>query len=126
MHSSDVLEVLSDRASLELIKEIATRNSVAGESLMSLSGLTRKQYYSRVQKLKQQGLISRRFGLLSLTSFGKVLYDCQHKIDNAIADIYSLKAIDSFKDSKELNNEQRKELIEKIITDGKLQSILLE
>lgn len=126
MHSSDVLKALSDRASLELIKEIATRKSINSETLMSLSGLTKKQYYSRVQNLNQQGLIRRRSGLLSLTSFGKVIYDCQLKIDNAVADIYSLKAIDSFKDSKELDREQRKELIERIITDGRLQSILLE
>jgi hypothetical protein len=126
MHSSDVLKVLSDMASLELFKEVATRKSIDSESLISVSRLTKKQYYTRVQKLNQQGLIRRKSGSLSLTSFGRVLYDCQLKIDNAVADFYSLKAIDSFKDSRELNKVQRKELIEKIITYGRLQSILLE
>jgi len=48
------------------------------------------------------------------------------KIDNAIDEYYSLKAVDSFNDSREINKVQGKELIEKIITDGRLQSILLE
>jgi predicted transcriptional regulator len=109
MHSSDVLKVLSDSASLALFKEVATRNSINSKSLMSQSGLTKKQYYTRVQKLYQQGLIRRKAGSFSLTSFGKVLYDCHLKIDNAVADIYSLKAIDSFKHSGELNKVQRKE-----------------
>ena len=126
MHSSDVLKVLSDADSLRLFKEIANRKSIDGESLMSISGLTKKQYYTRLQRQSQQVLILRRRGSFSLTSFGKVVYDYHLKLDDAIAQYYSLRAVDAFKDSKDLDGVQRKELIEKIISDGRLQSILLK
>lgn len=124
--SSDVLKALSDPASMQLFKEIATRQSVDSDSLMSTGGLTKKQYYTRLQRLSQRGLVSRKNGSLSVTSFGKIIHDCKLKIDSAVAEYYSLRAVDAFNDSKEINNVQRKELIQKIITDGKFQSILLE
>jgi hypothetical protein len=126
VESYNLLKVLSDRNCVGLFNQISSKGSIDGESLMSLSGLTKKQYYTRVQRLASCGLIRRKSGTFSPTSFGRVIHNCKLKIDNAIDEYYSLKAVDSFNDSREINKVQGKELIEKIITDGRLQSILLE
>jgi hypothetical protein len=126
MQSYNILEAISDAASMDLFTLVANRESIHSDSLMSSCGLTKKQYYTRVQRLAQNGLIRRKSSVLSLTSFGKIVYDCKLRIDNAIAEYYSLKAIDAFRESKELDHVQRKELIEKIITNGGLKLILSE
>jgi len=126
MQSYNILEAISDSGSMDLFSIVANTGSVNSDSLMCSCGLTKKQYYTRVQRLAQNGLIRRKSGALSLTSFGKIVYDCKLRIDNAIAEYYSLKAIDAFRESKEIDHVQRKELIEKVITNGGLKSILLE
>jgi hypothetical protein len=126
MQSYNILEAISDAASMDLFTSVANRESIHSDSLMSSCGLTEKQYYTRVQRLAQNGLIRRKSSVLSLTSFGKIVCDFKLRIDNAIAEYYSLKAIDAFRESKELDHVQRKELIEKIITNGGLKLILSE
>jgi len=122
----NVLDAISDAASMDLFSIIADTGSINSDRLISSCGLTKKQYYSRVQRLARNGLIRRKSGALSLTSFGKIVHDCKLRIDNAIVEYYSLKAIDAFRESKEIDQAQRKELIEKVITNGGLKSILLE
>lgn len=126
MESYDVLKVLSDKDSVGLFNEVSNKGSIDGESLMSINGLTKKQYYTRVQGLAECGLIRRKSGKYSLTSFGRVIHDYKLKIENAVADYYSLKAVDSFNDSREINSVQKKKLIETIVRDSTIKALLTE
>ena len=126
MESYDVLKVLSDKDSVGLLNEISNKGSIDGENLMSINGLTKKQYYTRVQRLAGCGLIRRKSGKYSLTSFGRVIHDYKLKIENAVAEYYSLKAVDSFNDSREINSVQKKKLIETIVRDSTIKALLTE
>ncbi len=126
MNSYDVFKVLSDRDSVGLFNEVHNNGSIDSENLISLNGLTKKQYYTRVQRLEECGLIRRKSGKYSLTAFGKVIHDCKLKIDNALAEYYSLKAVDSFNDSREIDNAQKKQLIETIVRDNTIKALLIE
>ena len=71
-----VLEAISDNESLKLIHSVANdgRNI---EGLTHKLKMTRKQYYSRLTKLLDAGLIKRKNNAYSLTSFGTVIFEVQ-------------------------------------------------
>ncbi len=91
----DVLRAISDDKSLELFNTI---HLASGESDIRISTLklTRKQYYSRMSGLRKAELVERQNGKYILTSFGKIIYDFQEKIQNAVQNYRKLKALDSF------------------------------
>jgi predicted transcriptional regulator len=118
-----VLKSISDDESLELFRSIALKDSDS-ESLRNRTKITRKQYYSRMSRLMKAGLIRRKNGKHTLTTFGKVIYDTQITIENAINNYWKLKAIDSLEMSKDLPAEERKKLIDNLIENNGIREIL--
>ena len=118
-----VLKSISDDDSIDLFRYIATNDSDS-ESLRSKSKMTRKQYYSRMSRLMKAGLIKRKNGKHTLTAFGKVIYDSQITIENAINSYWKLKAIDSLEMSNDLPVEERKKLIDNLIENNGIREIL--
>ena len=90
----NILRTLSVDKSLALFNTIALGSS-ASHVLRSRLNLTRKQYYSRMSALLEAGLIKRQNRIYSLSSFGKIFYDAQAIIGNAIENYWKLAAIDS-------------------------------
>lgn len=88
--------------------------------------ITRKQYYSRLFKLAQSGLICRRDNRYCLTNLGRVMYDAQETIEKALNSYWKLKAIDSFKVAQGIPQEEQKRLIEALIQEQEIKSILTE
>jgi predicted transcriptional regulator len=120
-----VLKSISDDDSIDLFRYIATNDSDSdSESLRSKSSMTRKQYYSRMSRLMKVGLIKRKNGKHTLTAFGKVIYDSQITIENAINSYWKLKAIDSLEMSDDLPVEERKKLIDNLIENNGIREIL--
>ena len=118
-----VLKSISDDDSIDLFRYIATNDSDS-DSLRSKSSMTRKQYYSRMSRLMKAGLIKRKNGKHTLTAFGKVIYDSQITIENAINNYWKLKAIDSLEMSNDLPVEERKKLIDNLIENTGIREIL--
>jgi predicted transcriptional regulator len=118
-----VLKSISDAESLELFRSIALKDSDS-ESLRNRTKMTRKQYYSRMSRLMKAGLIKRKNGKHNLTAFGKVIYDTQITIENAINNYWKLKAIDSLEMSNDLPAEERKKLIDNLIENNGIREIL--
>jgi predicted transcriptional regulator len=120
---ANVLKSISDDESLELFRFVATNDSDS-ESLRNRTKMTRKQYYSRMSRLMKAGLIKRRSGKHTLTTFGRVIYDTQVTIENAINNYWKLKAIDSLEMSDDLPVEERKKLIDNLIENNGIREIL--
>src|ERR687885_2632476 len=120
---TNVLKSISDDESLELFRSIASSDSDS-ESLRSRTKMTRKQYYSRMSRLMKAGLIKRKNGKHNLTAFGRVIYDTQITIENAINNYWKLKAIDSLEMSDDLPVEERKKLIDNLIENNGIREIL--
>src|ERR671933_1029829 len=118
-----LLKSISDDESLELFRSIALKDSDS-ESLRDRTKMTRKQYYSRMSRLMKAGLIKRKSGKHTLTAFGRVIYDTQVTIENAISNYWKLKAIDSLEMSKDLPPEERKKLIDNLIENTWIREIL--
>jgi hypothetical protein len=118
-----VLKSISDDDSLELFRSIALKDSDS-ESLRRKTKMTRKQYYSRMSRLMKTGLTRRKKGKHTLTAFGKVIYDTQITIENAINNYWKLKAIDSLEMSNDLPGEERQKLIDNLIENNGIREIL--
>jgi predicted transcriptional regulator len=120
---ANILNAISDDKSLVLFKSIAIDSS---DFLISKVNLSCKQYYSRISNLIKSDLISRKNKRYFLTSFGKIVYDAQKRIEMAAEDHWKLKAIDSIErsDNRGLPAEEFKEIIDNLIKNQQIKDIL--
>jgi hypothetical protein len=100
-----VFSAISDNKSLLLFNIIGIMSSHAldeqptGEILISRMNLTRRQYYTRINQLRDAGLITRKSTKFALTSLGRVVYETQRTIGAAIQNRWRLQAIDSLENT---------------------------
>lgn len=114
---------LSDNISVGLFTMIA-HERISSITLRNNVKITRKQYYSRLSKLINAGLIKRSNGRLILTAFGKLVYQVQKTIEDASANQWKLRAIDSIELSDDLPTEERRKLLESLIDNKQIREIL--
>ena len=114
---------LSDNISVGLFTMIA-HEKVNSVVLRNKVKITRKQYYSRLSKMMNAGLIKRSNGRLILTAFGRIVYQVQKTIEDASTNQWKLRAIDSIELSDELPMEERKKLLESLIDNKQIRDIL--
>jgi predicted transcriptional regulator len=125
--ATDIIRAISDEDSLKLFTFLATEKekNTDTNTLISLNGLTKKQFYLRMQNLIRIGIVKRNSGVYQLTSFGQVIYFSKIKIDAAIKNYWALKAVDSFESTREISSEVRKKLINSVVRDKIIKEILL-
>ena len=132
-----VFSAISDNKSLSLFNIIGIMSSHAsddagqptGEILISRMNLTRRQYYTRISRLVDAGLITKKRARFVLTSLGRVVYETHKTIGVAIQNRWKLQAIDSMQTSQLANRmptEERQKLINTLVGDcDKIRDILL-
>jgi len=122
---ANILNAISDDKSLALFNIIANHSS---DFRISKANLTFKQYYSRISNLIKSDLISRKNRRYFLTSFGKIVYDAQKRIEVAAEDHWKLKAIDSVErsDNRGLPAEEFNKIIDTLIKNHQIKDILFE
>ena len=123
--TATVLRTISDDRSMDLFRTIA-QSRIDSESLKNKTKLTRKQYYSRLSRMTKAGLVRKKSGKYALTTFGKVVYDSQITVDNALTNFWKLKAIDSLEMSNELPKEEQRKLIDTLLDNQELKGILVK
>src|SRR6266508_4754512 len=109
-----VLRSIADDKSLELFRTVALE-MIDSKDLKNRTRLTRKQYYSRLSRMTRTGLLRKKNGKYILTTFGKIVYESQMAIQNALNNYWKLKAIDSLEMSNELPKEEQQKLIETLL-----------
>jgi hypothetical protein len=107
----ETIKAISKEEALNIFKTIAL-GKVDGSIVRSKTKLTSKQYYSRMSKMTKAGIVKRKSGRYNLTTFGKVVYDAQVTIENAVNNYWKLKAVDSI---IEISDEAPKEEFNKIV-----------
>lgn len=71
--TSEIFRAISDRKSLLLFNILATEGG-ATESLVPKLGISRKEYYLRMSRLSNAGIIRRKNREYCLTIFGRIVY----------------------------------------------------
>ncbi len=119
----NVIKSISNAKSIELFRIVALTKQDT-DILISKTKLTRKQYYSRMSSLSKAGLVKRKDGKYTLTTFGKVIYDSIATMENAINYYWKLKAIDSLEISKDIPAEERKKILDNLIGDQHIVAVV--
>jgi len=125
---SDTLRALSDDKSLALFNMVAFNMLQDTAVVMTRLGITKKQYYSKMNQLINAGLVMRKSGMYFVTSLGKVVYESHTLIGQAINNYLKLKAIDSIETilpDNGISTEDRRKVIDILIESNNLKSILL-
>jgi predicted transcriptional regulator len=113
LSKADVIEAISDKHSLDLLKMVALTNFNI-EIFRKESKISSKQYYFRMSRLRRVGIIKRKDGKYSLTSFGKIVYDAETMIEDAVRNYEKLKIIETLEDFSDADSLVKEE-IEKLI-----------
>lgn len=80
---SDILRTISDSKSLRLVSILAA-NDRESEDLITTVGISRKEYYSRIVRLVDAGLIKKVGRVYNLSYFGRIIYEAQLMLAQAI------------------------------------------
>ena len=121
-------KALSDDKSLILFNMVALTLARNTADVMNRLGLTRKQYYSRMNLLINAGLVMRKSSKYFLTSFRKVVYESHMLIGQAVENYWIVKAIDSIETSfpyHDISAEECKRIIETLVENNNIRNILL-
>jgi len=126
MSVADILKSIGDDKSLCMFNIIALAKDYDSDLLISNINLSRKQFYARMTKLMETGLIRRISGRYHLTSLGKIVYHAQNLIGNGLKDYWKLKALDSLHVSNgTIPAEEHNKIIEAIIDNQKIKEMVL-
>ena len=90
------------------------------------SKMTRKQYYLRVSRLTNLGLIKRVEGRYALTTFGSVVYETQLRLAVAVNNRWKLKAFDALILMNTIPVSERSQVMNQIINDTGNNEIIVE
>jgi hypothetical protein len=119
------LKALSDDKTL--IFEMIARQELHPYSVTTILGLSKRQYYSRMLSMLAAGLIRRKNGVYSVTSFGKVVYKAQTLIGKAVSNQWKLSAIDSIEmNSTALLQEELDKLMNLLIDNDEIREIIVQ
>ena len=117
-----VLEVLSDRASVDIMNAVAENVSDSG-NIRELLGLTSKEYYMRHSRLLKTGIIKRKNAKLTLTAFGQLIYQALLKIATAFRHSRELMVIDAIKSTAGMPHNEQKDVIDNLMLDDEIKKL---
>ena len=118
-----VLDAISDDISLNLLNVIFNEAGTAN-SLRDQLQLSQKEYYPRMAKLIETGLIKRKSRAYTITSFGRLIHQAQLKVAKASKNLLKLKIADIVGDS-DISADEYTEFIDKLIDDIEIKNIIL-
>ena len=122
---TSVLKGMSDEKALALFNKVVVSadNRIISPKEFNLKS---KQYYSRLSGILKVGLIKRNKGRYIPTLLGRVVYDSQMVMEEALSHYWKLKVIDQIETShSDLPTEEVKRLIETLIDNHRIKDVLM-
>src|SRR5918999_3642042 len=125
---TSILKKISENKAYVLFNNLATSNNNGRFSPpLKEMNLSTKQYYSRLSGLTEAGLIKRHKSTYSLTLLGKIVYDSQVIIGEALSNYWKLKAIETLEVSgSNLPVREVTQLINTLIDSHRIKDILMK
>jgi predicted transcriptional regulator len=118
-----VFATLADRHSLNIIK--MAYFGLKGSSISYEGNISKKQFYSRLKRLRDLGVIEKRNSVYKTTTFGSLIYNGQVKaLEDIMANYWNLKAVDVLKSRQDFPLPEKEKLIEEMIQNSSLKSIV--
>jgi DNA-binding HxlR family transcriptional regulator len=118
----EILKMVMNENTLKILNQIIENNNnnnndKYGNTLsITKIGLTRKQFYTKLNELTTRGLIKKEKGKYYLTTFGKIVYDLTSEYKNnlysVIEDCWKFKTLDLLDISDEFTNDEKHKIVE--------------
>src|SRR5579875_443728 len=118
---SSYLDTLSDEETLKIFRYASNGLKSGREGLQQLQ-ITRKQFYSRLGRLVDLGLIVKKDdGIYEHTALGGLINNTQIKpLEEALANYWTLHAVDELKQAKEIPQLEQEKLIAALMVNSPL------
>lgn len=120
--SEEISKMVMNENTFKILNQIMNNNNNNNndkdENTLSITkiGLTRKQFYTKLNELTTRGLVKKEKGKYYLTTFGNIVYDLtseyKSKLDSVIENCWKFKALDLLDISDELTNDEKHKIIE--------------
>jgi hypothetical protein len=120
--AEDVFALLGDKQSVEIL----TASSAGLQSTSNgIGNQTKKQYYVRLKRLVDLGLIEKHQSIYKLTSFGSIVYENHLKtMDKIIPNYWQIKSIDVLKSRHDFPPEQKEKIMNEYIETTNINEVL--
>ena len=119
--AEDIFFILRDKQSVEILV-------LASTGFLSSNGIpnqTKKQYYVRLKRLVDIGLIEKQRCIYKLTSFGSIVYENHVKtMDKIIPNYWQIKSFDILKSRSDFPIDQKEKIINEYIETTGLKSLI--
>jgi hypothetical protein len=120
--AEDVFALLGDKQSVEIL--IASAAGLQSTS-NGIGNQTKKQYYVRLKRLVDFGLIEKHQSIYKLTSFGSIVYENHLKtMDKIIPNYWQIKSIDVLKSRGDFPPEQKEKIMNEYIETTNMKGVL--
>jgi hypothetical protein len=120
--AEDVFAILGDKQSAEILSAayIGLQPSSNG-----IGHLSKKQYYVRLKRLGDIGLIEKQQSVYKLTTFGSLVYENHlNTMDKIIPNYWQIKSIDVLKSRNDFPFEQKEKIINEYVETSGLKGII--
>jgi DNA-binding transcriptional ArsR family regulator len=121
--SGEIFSILSDRISSNILK--SAYSGLRASSTNYIGKISKKQFYVRLKRLREAGLIEKRDSFYRTTTLGSLIYNGHIKtLEEALSNFWQLKAIDLLKARKDFPSHQKEIVIDEIIRGSNLKDIV--
>jgi len=120
--SEDIFTVLGDKQSVEILTA-----SYAGlrSTSSGIGNQTKKQYYVRLKRLVDLGLIEKHQSTYKLTSFGSIVYENHLKtMDKIVPNYWHIKSIDVLRKREDFPPEQQEKIVNEYVETSGLKDVI--
>jgi predicted transcriptional regulator len=118
-----VFSLLADRHSSNILK--TAFSGMRASSTNYIGNLSKKQFYVRLKRLCDAGLIEKRGSFYRTTSFGSLIINSQVKtMEETISSYWQLKSIDVLNARTDFPSEEKETIVNEILGTTELKNIL--
>jgi predicted transcriptional regulator len=118
-----IFSILADRHSVNILKMAYSGFKASGTSYSG--SLSKKQFYVRLKRLRDSGLVEKRNTVYRTTTFGSLLYNGHIKtLEEILTNYWNLKAVDLLKSRQDFPLQQKEKVIDEIIKSTSLRNIV--
>jgi predicted transcriptional regulator len=118
-----IFAILADRHSVNILKMAYSGFKASSNSYVG--NLSKKQFYVRLKRLKDRGLIEKRDDTYLTTTFGSLICNGHVKtLEEIMQNFWNLKAVDVLKSRKDFPLHQKESVINEILQSSSLKNIV--
>jgi hypothetical protein len=118
----EFFSVLSDGLTIKILKSALI--GFPADIFWIELGLTRKQYYDRLHRLREIGLVRRKSNIYKVTALGQIIvHIILGTVEEVAANYWQLKALESFQHT--IPPEERNRIINSMLSNTRIKEYLL-